>query len=130
MSEDSAGEVKLIAVPDDVIRKWYHHEQKGQDMRLFVDDITQKFGTLADLREDNNKNKRSHNSPVLATPPSKRHRSVDLSKMLVAADSAKGIEKYQACCCCCYSCLLLVLLLLLLPFFVACFAAIVRCYCC
>jgi hypothetical protein len=65
-----------VAIPTELVQKWYHHNTHGGEFRTFFDDFVEKYPTVATTATPKANNKRA---ATLMTPeqPSAKKAKVD-----------------------------------------------------
>jgi hypothetical protein len=96
--QDANGVVKLVHVPDELVKTWYHNALHGQRFRVLVDNVTDEFGSLQQLKQQEAKTPTSASKRPAAqspAPASAKKFKLDPARHLRAVDDPMGDELKQ-----------------------------------
>jgi hypothetical protein len=112
LQQDDDGQCISVAIPPDMVQKWYHHGTHGGEFRTFFDDFAEKHPPVAATTTPKANNKRA---AALATPeqPSAKKAKIDAKYIFdVEPDGAilgkarfvNVLNLLSMVLCCCYCC--------------------------
>lgn len=88
-------EPATIAIPDDLVKKWWDHNQLGTEFKAIVETFNEKHPKVEDLQKQTTPNKRTGTATSMATPPTKKPKvdGEQVKAVLVSSDQEGRLPK-------------------------------------